>query len=417
MTKDSHSQPFPASFPLNLENRNKRARDGEDDEVETPAEQMFNILADIQVKLVNLTTTVNEVSLKLDNHIANCGNSDHVKELKDQILSTQEALLGMGSDKSQYEENKRRKFRCIPKWGELHKKRRDAYYKFFSVNSIANIMEHYISMDTPYIMRAYRPKHSPGEKEERFKLREKHAISAMMMDVNQKRITAREQYDIYTEIDSDISKLCDELENAEDSQYLKELWTKEVSTAEENSQNFFNRKKKPWWLDLPTKYPYNGQETPVSESVPNNNAEEPTNVIPPNPTRPTTSGNNTQQEDDLRMDVGEPENNTTNPWVKVSYNNRGRKTTRKVHEHNYKDSPAQNTRASHQVQNHGVRDQSTSRSRGGYRGRSMNRSRGGYRGRGTSRGRTNSSTRGRSRGRGNPNFNSRRPNNQPQDFQ
>ena len=411
MARNSQSQPFPATFPLNLDKRKKRHH-GEDDEIETPAEQMFNILEDIQMKVVNLTTIVNEVSTKLDNHIANCGTSDHVKELKDQILSTQEALLSI--DKSQYEEDKRRKFKCIPKWGELHKKRRDAYYKFFSVNSIANIMEQYISSDSPYIMRAYRPKYSPGEKEERYKLREKHSISAMMMDVNQKRITAREQYEIYTEVDADISKLCDELDNPEDSHYLKELWTKEVSTAEENSQSFFNRKKKTWWLDLSTKYPYNGQETSQSESVPNSNAEETPNVTPPNAHRPTTSNNNTQDEDDSRMDVNEPESNT-NPWVKVSHN-RGRKPTRRVHEHKHKDKPALTASASHHLENRGVRDQSAIRSRGGHRGQSVNRNRGAYRGRGISRGRTHSYTRGRSRGRGNPSHNSRRPNNQPQDF-
>ena len=130
------SQPFPATFPLNLlesKKKQKRRRNtsgesndqDEEDFEETPAELMFTMLRDIQTKLVNLTTTVNEVSNKLDNHIADCKSDVNVKKLKDQILSTQEALLSI--DKSQYEEDKKRKFKCIPKWGEKHKARRDAY--------------------------------------------------------------------------------------------------------------------------------------------------------------------------------------------------------------------------------------------------------------------------------------------------
>ena len=82
----------------------------------------------------------------------------------------------------------------------------------------------------------------------------------------------------------------------------------------------------------------------------------------------------------------------------------------------HKDKPALTASASHHLENRGVRDQSAIRSRGGHRGQSVNRNRGAYRGRGISRGRTHSYTRGRSRGRGNPSHNSRRPNNQPQDF-
>ena len=417
MPKDSQGQAFPATFPLNLDRRKKKKRadgsdDDDDDEIETPAEQMFNILQDIQMKLVNLTTTVNEVSTKLDNHVANCDNSEHVKELKDQILSTQQALLNIDSDKNQYEEDKRRKFQCIPKWGELHKKRRDAYYKYFSVNSIANIMEQYASSDTPYIMRAYRPKYSPGEKEERYKLREKHAISTMMMDVSQKHITASEQLDIFTKVDEEISTLCDNLGNAEDTAYLKELWAKEVSAAEEKSQTFFNQKKKPWWLNLPTNYPYNGQQTAEQDPEPNDARVERANTTSPNSNRETTA-NSDIPEEDVSMDISEPENNpNTNPWVEVTYNNRGRNPTRKVHPNNH----AQNTTTSQNQANRKHNERNLSRNQGGHSGQRGNR--GGYRGtsrgrnhsytRGTSRGRNRSYTRGRSRGQGNYNY--RRPN-------
>lgn len=418
------SQSFPATFPLNVEKRRKRKdRDGNSSEEdnETPEDLMFSILQDIQTKIVNLTTTVNEVSAKLDNHIDNCGGSDpNVKALKDQILSTQEALMSIDTKQpdKQYEEDKRRKFQCIPKWGELHKKRRDAYYKHFTVSSIADIMENYLSSDEPYIMRNFRPKHSPGEKPERFKLREKHAISTMHMEISQKRITAREQFEIYTEVDSDISKLCDELENPEDGLYLKELWAKEVSTAEGKSQNYFNYKKKPWWLNLPEKYPYTGQQTGDVEPEPNGTIVEVTTN-----TLPTTNSRNenidTSHEEDFQMDVGEEDDSTaeTAPWVNVTYQKKGRNSnlTRTVRNHD-RDQTADKITSQNPPRSHKNTESIPSRGRGGQRGQSTNRSRGGYRGRGVSLGRTRSSTRGRSRGRG-TNHSSRNQNTHQQDFQ
>ena len=134
-------------------------------------------------------------------------------------------------------------------------------------------MENFLSNEEPYIMRAYRPKHSPGEKSERYKLREKHAISTMQMDIDQKRITAREQFEIYTDVDTEVSRLCDELENQEDRQHLKELWLKEISAAEEKSQVYFNQKKRPWWINLPEKYPYNGQISNNTDQVQDGTSE------------------------------------------------------------------------------------------------------------------------------------------------
>lgn len=418
------SLPFPATFPLNLEKRRKRShRDDSDneDDTETPSELLFNILQDIQTKVVNLTTIVNEVSAKLDSHIESCGGDSNVKALKDQILSTQQALMSI--DNSQYEEDKRRKFRCIPKWGELHKKRRDAYYKHFTVSSIADIMENFLSNEEPYIMRAYRPKYSPGEKSERYKLREKHAISTMQMDIDQKRITAREQFEIYTDVDTEVSRLCDELENQEDRQHLKELWLKEISAAEEKSQVYFNQKKRPWWINLPEKYPYNGQISNNTDQVQDGTSE---TSNPPTTTNNQIENNAPPDEEDLQMDVGENESSTTEgPWINVSYRRRGQNSelTRTVQNPN--QTPPQNKETTSQNRPNQTTHRSSSKNRGGYRGRSSSRNRGGYRGqnsnrsrggnRGFSRGSDNSYSRGRSRGRGR-NYGSRQPDLQNQGF-
>ena len=390
------SQPFPATFPLNLlesKKKQKRRRNtsgesndqDEEDFEETPAELMFTMLRDIQTKLVNLSTTVNEVSNKLDNHIANCKTDVNVKELKEQILSTQEALLSI--DKSQYEEDKKRKFKCIPTWGEKHKARRDAYYDYFSVSAIADILENYATLDQPYLMRAYRPKFSPGEKEERFKLREKHSISKMMLEVQQKRITAREQFDIYTQVDEEMATLCENLENPEDKEYLKQLWEKEIEAAEEKSRTYFNQKKRPWWDKLPTKYPYKGYQS----SDPNTHTtdREVQNVAP------TTRENHSDNDPQMDVDATPPEEE----WTEVNYN-RGRgknpRLTRTLH---------QNTSNNVEGNSHPIsRDINTNTKKVNHRGRgrgtirSLSRGRGGYRGRGNNTDSTHS--RGRSRGRG-----------------
>ena len=420
MTNDS--DPFPATFPLNLDPKKGRKRskttnsrsDGEEDAEESTE---MSILRDIQRKLVNLTTVVNELTTKVDTHISNCPSDNSVKTLKDQIQSTQEALLNI--DNSQYEEDKKRKFRCIPKWGELHRKRRDSYFKYFSFTQVADIMENYINAENPYIMRAYRPKYSPGEKAERYKLRENHAISSMMVDVNQKRITAREQYDIYSEVDQEITNLLDRVDDDDDKQFLKDLWAKEIDAAEEKSRSFFNQKKKPWWDSLPTKYPYNGQQ---SEPIQNDTARESENSNPVGITNEVT--NNANIDEDEQMEV----ESSTEPWTHVTYRRGGNPSLKRTVRQNVRTQDKIQNNSTPKPSRHQVEDQSSSRNRGGYRGsntaqnsdnessrgRGTSRGRGdtaqnsssttngSYRGRGTFRGRgDHSRSRGRSRGRGN----------------
>lgn len=259
------SQPTPSTFPLNLLNgRRKRARTiggedaGDNDEYDESVEEFqTRLLQDIQLKLINLSTTVNEVSNKLDQHISSCEGDTSVKQLQADVLSTQQAILKIGDNT--FEEDNKLKFNSIPQWGTLHRERRDAYYKYYAVTTEADIIQGFITSEPAYIMKEYRPKCSPGEKAARYKLREDHAKSAMMVEVYQKRITAKEKQEIYESVDSEVNDLCNALSSESDRDYLKTLWTKEVTGAEERSRGFFNHKKKKWLLSLPTKFPYEGQ--------------------------------------------------------------------------------------------------------------------------------------------------------------
>ena len=245
----------------------------------------------------------------------------------------------------------------------------------------------------------------------------------MQMDIDQKRITAREQFEIYTDVDTEVSRLCDELENQEDRQHLKELWLKEISAAEEKSQVYFNQKKRPWWINLPEKYPYNGQISNNTDQVQDGTSE---TSNPPTTTNNQIENNAPPDEEDLQMDVGENESSTTEgPWINVSYRRRGQNSelTRTVQSPNL--TPHQNKETTSQNRPNQTTHRSSSKNRGGYRGRSSSRNRGGYRGqnsnrsrggnRGFSRGSDNSYSRGRSRGRGR-NYGSRQPDLQNQGF-
>ena len=397
---------IPSTFPVGIveaRRQSKRSRTTHDDsdedseyEEETAQEYNSHLLQDIVTKLVNLTTIVNELNTKIDTHITSCQGDQSARDLHSQVLSTQQALLKI--NENQYEEDKRKKFRCIPRWGELHRTRRDAYYKHYAVTTEADIMEGYLAAEPPYILKEYRPRYSPGEKPDRYKLRESLAKSAMMVEINQKKITATEQLDKYTEVDKEISDLCDKLENEEDKDYLKQLWSKEVTAAEEKSQTFYNQKKKPWWLNLSTKFPYTGQPKEPNQ---NGASTEPSN--PPNaaPVHDTDQHNEELEDNDL---AGEA------PFQEVIRNRRRRSPDTDItpqHYHNQRGQPRGRSnrgngtrRGSGPTRGYGTsRGRGQSYNRGTFRGRSQSRGRGTTRGRDTSRGRGTSKGRGTSHSR------------------
>ena len=405
------SQSIPATFPLNVRNGKRRfvAGNEEDDDPIEEETDPVKILKSLRNQMINLTTIVNELNNKMDNHISTCKN-DAVKDLQSQVLSTQEALLNI--NKNQYEDDKKRKFRCIPRWGELHKARRDSYYKFYAVTTEADLMEQYVTSDPPYIMRAYRPKYSPGEKPERYKLRENHAKSAMMVDVNQKRITAREMLEKYTDIDKEVSDICDALEEEEDKLYLKELWIKEVTKAEEKSETWFNQKRKPWWLNLSTKYPYTGQKTGeeltegANIDVQRNNTrssdvEMADTEVSENATFTTVTRQNSRSHASPSIPQ-RPGTDSRNDQRSLRANSRNKQVT--VRENVHKDRGDSQRGRGHSRGRGASRNRGRSKSRGVSRGRGVynptNRSNG--RGRATSRGRGSSRSRGtnHTRGRG-----------------
>ena len=161
----------------------------------------------------------------------------------------------------QYKDLDKLKFETIPRWGVLHRKRREAYYDCYAAGVESQNMEEFLSFNPPYIMKEYRPKLSPGESEERYKVREELSVSSMMGEIKQKRITVREKKEICDSIDKEVSDILSNLENKDTSEHLKLLWTKEITTAEGKMVAAWNRKKNQWWKDLPVKFPYEGYKS------------------------------------------------------------------------------------------------------------------------------------------------------------
>ena len=116
MSKEGSQANFPATFPLGsgrraTGGRHKRIHTEDSDdsfEDESAEEHNTHLLQDIQTKLINLTTMMLEVNTKLDTHIASCQAGTSVKDLQNQVLSTQQALSKIND--TQYKDDKKKKF-------------------------------------------------------------------------------------------------------------------------------------------------------------------------------------------------------------------------------------------------------------------------------------------------------------------
>ena len=265
-------QSQPACFPLSQIQQDKRRKrnlstGGESDPI-------HSILLQIGV----ITTSLSQLHEKLDKHIDNCQGVQVCQKFHDEMLTTQQALLKLSDP--QFKDMDKLKFDTIKHWGTLHRKRKEAYYECYAAGTEAHQMEDFLSYNPPYIMREFRPKHSPGESEERYKVREEHSLSAMMVEIKQKRITVKEQKLKYEQIDKEVTDLLNKVDNKDISDSLKALWSKEVASAEEKSVAFWNKKKSQWWKDLPQKYPYEGYKSYAQVARENlDNSEDPNPLV------------------------------------------------------------------------------------------------------------------------------------------
>ena len=357
------SLPVPAVVRLDKKKRKKSDKDEMEFEDET-----LQLLYDIQLKLVNLQTQVNNVEEKVDHHIKICKDDvvkglveakEDLQNIKNNIspsnLSTQQAIEAMSdtTNSETFESDKALKFEYIGDWGKLHRERRDRFYKSMCQVKQADIIESWIHSDNVYISRKHRPKEIKGESNERYKLRENYAISGMILEIEEKRINASEHKKKYEEIDSKIASQCDEISDIAIQSKLKELWITEVTKAEKTSIEYWNTKKRPWWMSRVRKDPYSGN--------PNKTTHENTDNPDTRPRPRVTSESNVPTNEDNTMDYDQG-------FVET-------------YQGKHRGAPANHSHT------RGFRSKSRGQ-RGGYnRGRSYSRGRGNQRGRSNSRAR------------------------------
>ena len=311
---------FPLSSfqPLDDEGARKRRRSERRDSEENETSEEILLLRDIQVRLRNMEEKIDTVSTDLKLHLQSCSDVN-MKTLEQDVVNIKTKLNSTPTITHPTQETRLNeslntlKYRCIPKWGSMHRARREGHYKSIAAEEKSIIMENYLSGPKPYIMKKYRKPVINGETTARYKIREKLSIAEMRADIETAQVSAQECKVKYEKVDEDLFEICETLLNEEEKIKLKELWMTEVKAAESKSAQYWHSQKAPWWFNRPEMDPYIGQ--------PKSGPEKDIIVVTQ---EPSTSRQFIQKEQN-EMDDGfrEPRYNLRkNNWYKTrSYNN------------------------------------------------------------------------------------------------
>ena len=319
------------------ESKRKRTAEGDtdDDQVEiiedtSESDNLPNLMKLMVMYMKNIDIKLGNLEKKVDDHNQHCSGIDDLKTELTAIKSQLASSTQHQSDPKKYEEDSQLKFSKINDWGQLHRKRRDAFYSSYSEQEISNEMEKWITPDDDnkvYIKKEYRDKYIPGESDERYKIRESLSIQKMVANIQLRRIKVTEKENEYKNIDQSIIDRLNLLEDENQKEYLKNLWIEETLAAEQRSKTFWQDKKMKWWTKRPEEDPYEGKPTKEKTYA-----------------EATSEENNEQPE---AMDETEPEKDDNEGFqVVVSKNKRSVKRNhggQNPHEENYQQSSGGST--------------------------------------------------------------------------
>ena len=209
----------------------------------------------------------------------------------------------------------------------------------------------------------------------------------MICEIEEKKINSHEHRKKYEEIDHKIMSLCEEISDTNIQNKLKNLWQKEVKRAENNSKEYWVKRKKPWWLNRPKMDPYLGKPTSSTASttgVANHTTNPASNTTNAASNTINAPSNEMEQPNTRDEDMDTDQNFTT------TYRGRHRgaptnSTNTRGQRGNFRGR-SQSRGRTKSFGGNSRRGRSSSRGRGTFRGRSASRSRGNFRGRGNNRG-------------------------------
>ena len=146
----------------------------------------------------------------------------------------------------------------ISSWGRKFHVRRSEYIQYYKMVEKAKILKSFVEAEDVYITRKHRVK--AYNTHEEFKLKEKLAISKMIMEVDLLKMTANNHKVAYEKIDKEIWDLIDgSNENSEVKEKLKNRWGEETRKAEIKAKELSARNIN-FMKSLPTEYPYEGYQ-------------------------------------------------------------------------------------------------------------------------------------------------------------
>ena len=343
------------------DSKRKRADDTEEnDDIQieeidenSDKDNLNNLMKLMVMYMKNIDLKVGNLEKKVEEHNQHCTGINNLRSELTEIKSQLSTAAPSVTDQNKYEEDSKLKFSKISDWGQLHRKRRDAFYRGYSEQAISNEIEKWITPDDDnkvYIKREYRDKYIPGESDERYKIRENLAIQKMVANIQLRRIKVDEMEEECKNIDNSVFERLNQLTDDTQRDYLKALWREETSAAEQRSKSFWDDKKMKWWTKRREEDPYLGKpkERSYAEAV-------------------NSSENNDQPE---VMDETEPgkENDGEGAFQVVVNKNKRTVKTQQNQNYQHNNSEDSDNRTNYR-KNNNCKNNSYNKNRGSYSGR------------------------------------------------
>ena len=196
---------------------------------------------------VQHSNTITELLLALNRNTGAQGSTDN--NPTEQTVSTVASKISEELNKRRLNELTIESKKKITEWKKVMNKRNQAFHSELRNRTLVDIYNKWLSKDTPFIPKKFRPTVTQNEPEDQVKI--KQWISTQQMNgemaLMKKRADAQKQ--AYTKIDEDMKELLQQKYPGIIGENLLKLWTEECDKGQAKSEQIWIKKRE-WFENL-----------------------------------------------------------------------------------------------------------------------------------------------------------------------